>query len=675
MAVLSDTLLKEFAKATNDSEKEVKTESYVYGTAHVNNGTIQVQFDGSDLLTPCSATVEVRDGDRVMVMIKSRSAVITSNITRPSIHYTIGGLDISEDAIKWNGKFANKDYEVGLYKNQGAITDKFIAMNVGGDYVTYIRYDGYLYSKNAYIEGELHANRGEFTGDVSFAGGYVGGLRISPTSIYWEDTIQGVKYTAGLYKGTNSATDQFWSVKKGTTDIAYLRHDGYLYAENAYIKGTIHASNGEINGSLKITGGTIGGLKVDGTSVSWTNQIEGTNYKAGIYKGTALTSYFLDVNAGGNHRTYLRYDGYFYAENATIQGKITATEGAIGGFNIGTTSITWTNKVSGVNYVCGLYKGTNSTSDKFLRITRSGTDVAYMTYAGKLYAMDVEVKGKINTQSGSSIGGMATDTDKIGWASGTTWGYIRKYATSSTKFIDVQVSGTPQTYLTYGGKFYSQNAEIKGDLTATSITAYDSYNLIRTSGNNPTGVALQALGYYQESGQNVLYVGREFSVINIGGTYDSQTMYSHSAIFLAGNVVCIQNEMATGFTCYGSAVFRGDRVDIKGNLSVDGSYPGSSDIRLKENVKDTEVEALPIVNAIRMRQFDWKEDHSHQSIGMVADEIELLDKRLTKGGGYFESGQIHIKKIDVWHLTNYLTKAIQELSKKVSDLERRLENG
>ena len=708
MAVLSDTLLKEFAKATNDSEKEVKTESYVYGTAHVNNGTIQVQFDGSDLLTPCSATVEVRDGDRVMVMIKSRSAVITSNITRPSIHYTIGGLDISEDAIKWNGKFANKDYEVGLYKNQGAITDKFIAMNVGGDYVTYIRYDGYLYSKNAYIEGELHANRGEFTGDVSFAGGYVGGLRISPTSIYWEDTIQGVKYTAGLYKGTNSATDQFWSVKKGTTDIAYLRHDGYLYAENAYIKGTIHASNGEINGSLKITGGTIGGLKVDGTSVSWTNQIEGTNYKAGIYKGTALTSYFLDVNAGGNHRTYLRYDGYFYAENATIQGKITATEGAIGGFNIGTTSITWTNKVSGVNYVCGLYKGTNSTSDKFLRITKAGSDVAYMTYAGKLYAMDVEVKGKINTQSGSSIGGMATDTDKIGWASGTTWGYIRKYATSSTKFIDVQVSGTPQTYLTYSGKFYSQNAEIVGDITATTITALDHYYLQRTvtvtaggsgsggsetstgsnydivhgGSNGTSGVTtytttkkLEALGYYNENSRSVLHVGSEFDVIHIGQPEWDYEMHTSSSISVGGIMTIIHQAESNCFTAYGCATFRGDRVDIKGDLSVDGSYPGSSDIRLKENVKDTEVEALPIVNAIRMRQFDWKEDHSHQSIGMVADEIELLDKRLTKGGGYFESGQIHIKKIDVWHLTNYLTKAIQELSKKVSDLERRLENG
>ena len=48
MAVLNDTLLKEFAKATNDTEKEIKTESYVYGTAHVSNGTIQVQFDGSD---------------------------------------------------------------------------------------------------------------------------------------------------------------------------------------------------------------------------------------------------------------------------------------------------------------------------------------------------------------------------------------------------------------------------------------------------------------------------------------------------------------------------------------------------------------------------------------------------------------------------------------------------
>jgi len=862
MPVLSDTLVKEFAKATNDTEKEVKNESYVYGTAHVNNGTIQVQFDGSELLTPCSSTVEVKDGDRVMVMIKSRSAVITSNITTPSIHYTIGGLDISEDAIKWNGSFADKDYEVGLYKNQGAVTDKFIAMNVGGDYVTYIRYDGYLYSKNAYIEGELHADRGEFTGNVRFAGGYVGGLRISPTSIYWEDTISGVKYTSGLYKGTNSATDQFWSVKKGDTDLAYLRYDGYLYAENANIKGTIHADNGEINGSLKITGGTIGGLRVDANSVSWTNQIEGTNYKAGIYKGTALASYFLDINVGGNHRTYLRYDGYFYAQNAEIAGKITSTEGSIGGFTIGQTSISWTNKSNNVNYVCGLYKGNNTANNKFLRITKAGTDVLYMTYEGFLYANGVQIGGKLSTESGSSIGGMAADNNKLGWISGTTWGFIRKYENSDTKFIDVQVRGIPQTYLTYGGKFYSQNAEIvgkitatsgeftgtvnaaegtvggftigetsiswtdtisnvkyvcglykgnnkasdkflritkagtdvaymqydgklyatsvdvkgklsteagsaiggmatdankigwesgnnygyirkytstatkfidvrsggvdttyltyggkfysqnaeiTGDITATTITALDHYYMQRiitvtsgasssggtssgggtnydvihgSSGSGSTGMSTytvtkkaEALGFYNDDNRAALHVGSEFDVISIGQPTWDYDMYTSTSISMGGIVTIVHQSNSNCFTAYGCATFRGDNVRITGDLEVEGDYPGASDVRLKENIKDTEENALPIINAIRMRQFDWKKDHSHQTLGMVADEIEKLDPRLVKGGGYFKSGTMHIKKIDVWHLANYLTKAVQELSSKVEELERRLENG
>lgn len=709
MAVLNDTLLKEFAKATNDTEKEIKTESYVYGTAHVSNGTIQVQFDGSDLLTPCSATVEVKDGDRVMVMIKNRSAVITSNITTPSIHYTIGGLDISEDAIKWNGSFDNKDYEVGLYKNQGHQSDKFVAMNVGGKYVTYITYDGYLHSENAYIEGELHADRGEFTGEVSFAGGYIGGLRITPDSIYWEDTIQGVKYTSGIYKGTNSAADKFWCVKNTSKDLAYLRYDGYLYAENAYVKGEIHAGSGEINGTLKITGGTIGGLNIDGTSVSWTNTIEGTNYKAGIYKGTAKTSYFLDINAGGNHRTYITYEGKLYTNSADIAGKISATDGAIGGFNITQTSITWTNTINNVKYVCGLYKGSNATTDKFLRITKAGTDVAYMQYDGKLYATSVDVKGKLSTEAGSAIGGMATDANKIGWESGNNYGYIRKYTSTATKFIDVRSGGVDTTYLTYGGKFYSQNAEITGDITATTITALDHYYMQRTitvtsGGTGSTGSSsgggnnydiihgssgtgsidmstytvtkkAEALGFYNDSNRAALHVGSEFDVINIGQAEWDYDMYTSTSVSVGGILTIVHQSNSNCFTAYGCATFRGDYVDIKGNLYVDGSYPGASDIRLKENVKDTEESALPVINAIRMRQFDWKKDHSHQALGMVADEIEKLDPRLVKGGGYFKSGTMHIKKIDVWHLANYLTKAVQELSRKVEDLERRLENG
>ena len=119
------------------------------------------------------------------------------------------------------------------------------------------------------------------------------------------------------------------------------------------------------------------------------------------------------------------------------------------------------------------------------------------------------------------------------------------------------------------------------------------------------------------------------------------------------------------------------RVQAQGNASSYAFYyitAGSSDIRLKENIADTETEALSLINKIRMRQFDWKADGVHQKIGMIADEVEKLDNRLTIGGGCDEDGTMNIKTIDTFYLTGYLVKAVQELSARVEELERRNKN-
>ena len=76
-------LLSQFAKVTNDDNKPVK-ESTVYGVAVKENDKLYVKIDGSDLLTPASSTVNVQPGERVTVMLKNHSAVITGNMTSPS---------------------------------------------------------------------------------------------------------------------------------------------------------------------------------------------------------------------------------------------------------------------------------------------------------------------------------------------------------------------------------------------------------------------------------------------------------------------------------------------------------------------------------------------------------------------------------------------------------------
>ena len=95
---LSNDLISQFVKVTKD-EKNTKTESIVYGTTKEYNGKMYVKFDGSELLTPVSTTADIKDGERVTVMIKNHSATVTGNVSSPSARsgdvHTITG-DVSD---------------------------------------------------------------------------------------------------------------------------------------------------------------------------------------------------------------------------------------------------------------------------------------------------------------------------------------------------------------------------------------------------------------------------------------------------------------------------------------------------------------------------------------------------------------------------------------------------
>ncbi|MBR2999607.1 MAG: tail fiber domain-containing protein [Oscillospiraceae bacterium] len=97
----------------------------------------------------------------------------------------------------------------------------------------------------------------------------------------------------------------------------------------------------------------------------------------------------------------------------------------------------------------------------------------------------------------------------------------------------------------------------------------------------------------------------------------------------------------------------------------------SSDIRLKENVEDSTVDALSVIDAIRIRQFDWKDkSRGHWDCGMVVDEMEKdVDPRMCIGGGEDEDGNISYKSVDTFYLQGYEVKAIQELHAEVKSLK------
>ena len=82
---LSDDLILQFAKSTNDKSKE-KVDKTVFGTTLVKEGNVYVKIDGSDIYTPVSTTTHIKSGERVMVAIKNHSAIITGNVSSPAVN-------------------------------------------------------------------------------------------------------------------------------------------------------------------------------------------------------------------------------------------------------------------------------------------------------------------------------------------------------------------------------------------------------------------------------------------------------------------------------------------------------------------------------------------------------------------------------------------------------------
>ena len=79
--------------------------------------------------------------------------------------------------------------------------------------------------------------------------------------------------------------------------------------------------------------------------------------------------------------------------------------------------------------------------------------------------------------------------------------------------------------------------------------------------------------------------------------------------------------------------FRGAISGAVGSITIDASstaYNTSSDRRLKENIADA-ADAGSKVDAIKVRQFDWKTDGSHQDYGMVAQELQSVAPEAVSG--------------------------------------------
>ncbi len=104
-----------------------------------------------------------------------------------------------------------------------------------------------------------------------------------------------------------------------------------------------------------------------------------------------------------------------------------------------------------------------------------------------------------------------------------------------------------------------------------------------------------------------------------------------------------------------------------GSISVTSSataYNTSSDERLKENIADS-ADAGSKIDAIQIRQFDWKSDGSHQDYGVIAQElVEVAPEAVHQPEDSEE-----MMGVDYSKLVPMLIKEVQSLRSRVAELE------
>jgi len=187
------------------------------------------------------------------------------------------------------------------------------------------------------------------------------------------------------------------------------------------------------------------------------------------------------------------------------------------------------------------------------------------------------------------------------------------------------------------------NTEITGTVTSTGTVNSTGGALV--ANNCTTWNGGVAGGFLSTNGRCGLVSGSSSDYPNI--------TFSKNKNKNAGTVLRANN---TGSTTYTLTL-----PNSTGTLAIT-----SSDIRLKENIKDVEVSGLELINKIKLHQFDWLEEghegSPHWKVGVIADELQELDPNLASGGGYEEDGSMNIKSIEIPYLLGYAILAIQELS-------------
>lgn len=434
------------------------------------------------------------------------------------------------------------------------------------------------------------------------------------------------------------------------------------------------AGSGTFSGTLKIRNVSV--YRMMGNELIVDGAITAAKIKSGEVTSdkiaaNAITSDKITTNniAGTNGWINLRSGTFNYGN-----GKLTwnGTTMTIGGWNV-TSDTMYINNKTGISANTSKYAFWAGESNS--KNGDAGTNAKFRVgHAGSLYAEDATIKGSINASSLT-----AKQYYKIYGSDGKNERTFVSWSGDTLSFGLVSQNQVPEAYIQMSPG--STTVEFSGDIGATQGTIYaDSID---------AGDSLSVKGTSTFKGA---------TTFNSTLTCKSTSTFSGTSTFTGAlkagsftfrdysetdnnNIVYRRPVASAGSDKARVAILQGtsnNKIVIKAqynstNFTNATFTASSSDIRLKEDVKDSSVNALSKIMQMQIREFNWKQTGVHQELGCVADELELIDPLLTTGGGYDDDGTMNIKSIDTLLLSEYAIKGIQELYKQYKKQQKRIE--
>lgn len=273
---LSNDLVSQFAKAVAGSEATSKTETTVYGTVKIDGDKKTVEIDGSNYGIPLESTTDVQNGDRVTVMIKNHTAVVTGNLSTPAINKesTVEDKDgnstkISELGIVLADKVNAKELEAEKARIDTLYVDVLEVEDV--------EVEGELKAKSATIE-KLQAADAKFDGELKAKSAVIEELQATDADFRKvEADVLDVNYVEvnGKMVAKSATIEKLQTDKLSATDaeIKYANIDfsnigkvamEYFYAKSGLVEN-VTVSDATITGNL--VGVTIKGDLIEANTL------------------------------------------------------------------------------------------------------------------------------------------------------------------------------------------------------------------------------------------------------------------------------------------------------------------------------------------------------------------------------------------------------------------------